>query len=99
MLVCFFSSRIRHTRCVLVTGVHTCALPIYWPSSRGRDRGEDGKTFAQQRSLEGEYASCRQTASFRHHPRQRDARSRGVWPPLPDKKEIGRASCMERVCQ
>src|SRR3546814_19383771 len=24
----FFSSRRRHTRCVLVTGVQTCALPI-----------------------------------------------------------------------
>src|SRR3546814_8590057 len=24
----FFSSRRRHTRCALVTGVHTCALPI-----------------------------------------------------------------------
>src|SRR3546814_9424120 len=36
MLVCylyfcifFFSSRRRHTRCALVTGVQTCALPIY----------------------------------------------------------------------
>src|SRR3546814_11113000 len=31
MLVCsffFFSSRRRHTRCALVTGVQTCALPI-----------------------------------------------------------------------
>src|SRR3546814_19881848 len=28
----FFSSRRRHTRCALVTGVQTCALPI---SSRG----------------------------------------------------------------
>src|SRR3546814_20798075 len=27
-LVCFFSSRRRHTRCALVTGVQTCALPI-----------------------------------------------------------------------
>src|SRR3546814_4817934 len=26
--VCFFSSRRRHTRCALVTGVQTCALPI-----------------------------------------------------------------------
>src|SRR3546814_20859700 len=28
----FFSSRRRHTRCALVTGVQTCALPIfaYW---------------------------------------------------------------------
>src|SRR3546814_16159090 len=29
----FFSSRRRHTRCALVTGVQTCALPISWPSS------------------------------------------------------------------
>src|SRR3546814_16449615 len=27
----FFSSRRRHTRCALVTGVQTCALPIYNP--------------------------------------------------------------------
>src|SRR3546814_10867709 len=29
MFVFFFSSRRRHTRCALVTGVQTCALPIY----------------------------------------------------------------------
>src|SRR3546814_10709762 len=28
----FFSSRRRHTRCALVTGVQTCALPI-WPGN------------------------------------------------------------------
>src|SRR3546814_9450986 len=28
----FFSSRRRHTRCALVTGVQTCALPIFWNS-------------------------------------------------------------------
>src|SRR3546814_20487804 len=30
--MCFFSSRRRHTRCALVTGVQTCALPIskFW---------------------------------------------------------------------
>src|SRR3546814_3793604 len=27
--VFFFTSRRRHTRCALVTGVQTCALPIY----------------------------------------------------------------------
>src|SRR3546814_4658019 len=27
--MCFFSSRRRHTRCALVTGVQTCALPIW----------------------------------------------------------------------
>src|SRR3546814_2770644 len=29
MLCVFFSSRRRHTRCALVTGVQTCALPIF----------------------------------------------------------------------
>src|SRR3546814_16513326 len=31
MFVFFFSSRRRHTRCALVTGVQTCALPILLP--------------------------------------------------------------------
>src|SRR3546814_11244259 len=31
----FFSSRRRHTRCALVTGVQTCALPIYGARRRG----------------------------------------------------------------
>src|SRR3546814_8437504 len=30
----FFSSRRRHTRCALVTGVQTCALPISIPHLR-----------------------------------------------------------------
>src|SRR3546814_13144490 len=29
IVLCFFSSRRRHTRCALVTGVQTCALPIW----------------------------------------------------------------------
>src|SRR3546814_7575476 len=33
LLVFFFSSRRRHTRCAVVTGVQTCALPI-WPRFR-----------------------------------------------------------------
>src|SRR3546814_15848818 len=35
----FFSSRRRHTRCALVTGVQTCALPI---RARAWRRGYDG---------------------------------------------------------
>src|SRR3546814_9803138 len=27
-VLCFFASRRRHTRCAIVTGVQTCALPI-----------------------------------------------------------------------
>src|SRR3546814_3979691 len=34
MFLFFFSSRRRHTRCALVTGVQTCALPICY--FRGR---------------------------------------------------------------
>src|SRR3546814_18932609 len=30
VLFVFFSSRRRHTRCALVTGVQTCALPIFF---------------------------------------------------------------------
>src|SRR3546814_16866465 len=33
----FFSSRRRHTRCALVTGVQTCALPI-WLAGDDRER-------------------------------------------------------------
>src|SRR3546814_3809461 len=36
LLFCFFSSRRRHTRCALVTGVQTCALPIYTISTATR---------------------------------------------------------------
>src|SRR3546814_3977269 len=36
VFVFFFSSRRRHTRCALVTGVQTCALPIY-----GVERGRE----------------------------------------------------------
>src|SRR3546814_17857424 len=34
--MCFVSSRRRHTRCALVTGVQTCALPIYFDDAAGR---------------------------------------------------------------
>src|SRR3546814_2170691 len=34
VLFFFFSSRRRHTRCALVTGVQTCALPIYTCSKK-----------------------------------------------------------------
>src|SRR3546814_5206953 len=35
----FFSSRRRHTRCALVTGVQTCALPISCPAGASQGRG------------------------------------------------------------
>src|SRR3546814_9644114 len=41
-IVFFFSSRRRHTRCALVTGVQTCALPIFPRHRRGPDQGAVG---------------------------------------------------------
>src|SRR3546814_2785439 len=48
----FFSSRRRHTRCALVTGVQTCALPIYLVAGllrqpRGQLVGGAGDLVAQ----------------------------------------------------
>src|SRR3546814_4028015 len=42
----FFSSRRRHTRCALVTGVQTCALPI---SVRRNARPAEGGRFERSR--------------------------------------------------
>src|SRR3546814_3954932 len=42
MCVFFFSSRRRHTRCALVTGVQTCALPISVSSLKGSPPGYVG---------------------------------------------------------
>src|SRR3546814_9113456 len=39
MCVVFFASRRRHTMCALVTGVQTCALPIYERGGGGEGGG------------------------------------------------------------
>src|SRR3546814_10311803 len=42
----FFSSRRRHTRCALVTGVQTCALPIFYgPKIEYHLRDAIGRTW------------------------------------------------------
>src|SRR3546814_7070305 len=45
----FFSSRRRHTRCALVTGVQTCALPIWAADDElsARNRHADSRTMAR----------------------------------------------------
>src|SRR3546814_2897327 len=57
---CLFSSRRRHTRCALVTGVQTCALPIWlgpsnrWLSvQRAALVGPGGETFASLLARDG----------------------------------------------
>src|SRR3546814_2676582 len=92
-LVClfFFSSRRRHTRCALVTGVQTCALPIYTLMSRfaGQFGQRDG--FTKDVETGKDYDS-------RHYWTGRGALT---WRPTErtENYQIGRASCRERVGQ
>src|SRR3546814_4428340 len=59
----FVSSRRRHTRCALVTGVQTCALPIWfaWPASLvgpgGKCRGRAKITLISTPPLDARFGS------------------------------------------
>src|SRR3546814_9992251 len=88
----FFSSRRRHTRCALVTGVQTCALPIYHgPQS----------TLAFERCT---ISSQRGTSSLMNALNAAASAPPILAEPMSasldaTSGEIGRASCRERVCQ
>src|SRR3546814_8632350 len=51
-VVFFFSSRRRHTSCALVTGVQTCALPIF-AAERAREQAQE-RQQAQEREKAAE---------------------------------------------
>src|SRR3546814_1151545 len=48
----FFSSRRRHTRCALVTGVQTCALPIF-PGTKPDAKVQKVVPIARARARQG----------------------------------------------
>src|SRR3546814_20881151 len=50
----FFSSRRRHTRCALVTGVQTCALPICW-SDRPRAKQSASSSWPRLPGRDGAF--------------------------------------------
>src|SRR3546814_2273593 len=84
----FVSSRRRHTRCALVTGVQTCALPILvWLMNKFRDMY--GITFTPA-EVAGLY--------YKHKapPLNTVGWTDAFWFCY---GKIGRASCRERVCQ
>src|SRR3546814_18688422 len=59
LCVCFFfSSRRRHTRCALVTGVQTCALPIFVGEAIDRS-GMARATLAPRAGMAGEVPPLR----------------------------------------
>src|SRR3546814_5089991 len=98
----FFTSRKRHTRCALVTGVQTCALPIYSTSL----------AFLLCRATTS--SICTYTPLAHRLPIVSTPTSL-VWrvalrtlyvpisiifaPTYANNQEIGRASCRERGCQ
>src|SRR3546814_3805394 len=104
MYVFFVSSRRRHTRCALVTGVQTCALPIY-PRSRARlaEFGLLEKLAAHPAVRLTEPQAYNAFMSLVMKARLIVTDSGGLqeettYLGIPCLK-IGRASCRERVCQ
>src|SRR3546814_1485772 len=92
LFIFFFSSRRRHTRCALVTGVQTCALPISCrptgrPSSVDRQEGAAQPGRRRIEALEeGDGGGGEGLRVTRIRPGEHV-------------HEIGRASWRERVCQ
>src|SRR3546814_1002578 len=109
MCVFFFSSRRRHTRCALVTGVQTCALPILWGvyhycALQPMSQDHFVENFLQEAARhDAELAEAMKTLQITRLP---------VQPPCIANSalncqrifetfgiKIGRASCRERVCK
>src|SRR3546814_10468439 len=89
----FFSSRRRHTRCALVTGVQTCALPIFT-----REAGETGTAGLFDTELTSGLYYVYVVVDLpllRRNLGGDDALAAKVVEHL----ENGRASCRKRVCQ
>src|SRR3546814_4987387 len=91
VVVFFFSSRRRHTRCALVTGVQTCALPISF-AKRLAGRNDHGKVaFGTEAGLFQTRVGIPTVICGPGRIAQAHKPNEYI--------EIGRASCRERVCQ
>src|SRR3546814_1446204 len=88
-VVFFFSSRRRHTRCALVTGVQTCALPICF--QKAFPESSSNGTLSTRKVVKYNTG----TMMTDKMETMRQFRFTVVY----DQEEIGRASCRERVCQ
>src|SRR3546814_2887450 len=97
LLVFFFSSRRRHTRCALVTGVQTCALPICSAIIETTFKEEcETDLFGEQAVLCGGLSALIQ-AGYETLTEASYAPEMAYFECVHE--EIGRASCRERVCQ
>src|SRR3546814_9099253 len=91
----FFSSRRRHTRCALVTGVQTCALPIL-RAEADMLRGQCGDLLAAAPGKTPLSTTLRRVRALcAIDGGDTGAAEKEVAAGL----KIGRASCRDRVCQ
>src|SRR3546814_981141 len=107
MWFCFLSSRRRHTRCALVTGVQTCALPIL--IERTLNTTPKDATHWSIRPMAAKSGLSHTTirriwGAFGLQPHRSETFKLSTDPLFVDKVQdivgqIGRASCRERVCQ
>src|SRR3546814_7758221 len=103
---CFFSSGSRHRTCALVTGVQTCALPIWTnrtPASRAVSFS-DRKSAGAIRNTVSPTVSTTSRSNGVGDLIARDAAAQSIDFELGFQErralgKIGRASCRERVCQ
>src|SRR3546814_3044416 len=97
MWLLFFSSRRRHTRCALVTGVQTCALPIFVdPLDGTREYGEGRDDWAVHVALSIDGKAVAGAVALPGVPLTLCSGKPARVPATPP---IGRASGRERVCQ
>src|SRR3546814_8275806 len=75
MFFFFFSSRRRHTRCALVTGVQTCALPIYLNRQPVTPRSSDHSCHARARRADRQRRRALYPPSASRHARMPDRRA------------------------
>src|SRR3546814_2173406 len=96
----FFASRRRHTRCALVTGVQTCALPI-WATFIPRYLAllEAGGSDAPEALLARLGVDFRDPSFWQKGFDEIRRLVEQATALAGEPREIGRASCRERVCQ
>src|SRR3546814_4660066 len=97
----FFSSRRRHTRCALVTGVQTCALPIYMRRGTTRTKNMDTPDSASDLERPGSGSAGGTGSDHKDKSMKHDKSSKNKDDSMSGSSggEIGRASGRERVCQ
>src|SRR3546814_3344655 len=101
-LLCFFlSSRRRHTRCALVTGVQTCALPIClaWLLEKRRWEGKINGSLVPMLEAGTRISGAAYLETLSKVWRFRFEMAAFFQTYDMILTQLGRASCRERVCQ